>query len=81
VKAEKRYQGHKSRAAWSVSLALFNEESLYRLARYTVRRSETLDAAAKQLAEDLAGARTSEGYRYSKTNIRLALQNYDWTAS
>ncbi len=70
------YQGHKSRAAWNVALYLFNEEPLYREMCSVVRSSRTLDRAAERLLERLP-ERTPDGYRYTKTSVRLALQHWE----
>ena len=70
------YQGHKSRPAWNVALYLFNEEPLYREMCAVVRSSRTLDRAAEALLERLP-ERTPDGYRYTKTSVRLALQHWE----
>lgn len=74
------YQGHKSRAAWNVALYLFNEEPLYRLAQAAVAESATLDNAALNILHFLHEAgvtKTPDGYRYTKTTVRLALQHWE----
>ncbi len=70
------YQGHKSRAAWNVALYLFNDEPLYREMCACVRSSKTLDRAAERLLERLP-PKTPDGYRYTKTTVRLALQHWE----
>jgi len=70
------YQGHKSKPAWNVALWLFNEEPLYRTMCDIVRSSRTLDRAAERLLE-LLPERTPDGYRYTKTTVRLALQHWE----
>lgn len=74
------YQGHKNRACWNVALYLFNEEPLYRLTQAAVAESSTLDNAAENILHFLNEAgvyKTPDGYRYSKTAIRLALQHWE----
>jgi hypothetical protein len=71
------YNGHRSYNAWSVSLYLSNEYTLYRTMVYAVRNSRSKDEAAKHLAGILAGQYTPDGVRFTKTNIRLALRGIE----
>lgn len=70
------YQGHKSRAAWNVALHLFNDYGLYTMMRERVRCAPNKDAAAEDILERVP-ERTPDGYRYTKTTIRLALQHWE----
>lgn len=75
--SHKPYQGHRNRNAWNVALYLFNEYRLYQRMREIVKASRTLDEAADTLANELAGQKTPDGVPYTRTNIRLALQNWE----
>jgi hypothetical protein len=70
------YQGHKNYNAWNVALYLFNEEPVYREMCRIVNSSRTLDRAAVRLLAELP-ERTPDGVRYTKTNVRLALQHWE----
>jgi hypothetical protein len=70
------YQGHKNYNAWNVALYLFNEEPLYREMVRVVRSSRTLDRAAERLMQELP-PETPDGVKFTKTNVRLALQHWE----
>lgn len=70
------YQGHKNYNAWNVCLYLFNEEPLYRAMCSAVAEADTLDDAAARLLRSLPPA-TPDGVRFTKTNVRLALQHWE----
>lgn len=65
------YNGHRSRAAWNVSLWINNDESLYRWAR-ELRQKHSARRAARIMLESLP-ARTPDGYRYTVTSIAEAI--------
>lgn len=70
------YNGHRSKAAWSVALWLGGDEDLYRMALEAVKRCRTKDRAARSLMNTLLGAgivKTPDGAKYSVTTIRAAL--------
>lgn len=70
------YQGHKSRAAWNVSLWINNDEGLYRMAKDCIRHSDNRrEAAASMLnmLEECGATHTPDGYRYTVTTIRAAM--------
>jgi hypothetical protein len=67
------YNGHKSHAAWNVSLWINNDEPLYRLAKDCVRRSSNRQEAAEMILSSLP-EKTPDGVKYTVTNIRLALR-------
>lgn len=73
------YQGHKSKPAWNVALHLFNDFGLYTMVREVVqgkRLSGTLNDAAEEILSRLP-ARTPDGYRYTKTTVRAALEHWE----
>ena len=68
------YLGHRSRAAWNVSLWINNDEGLYRRA-VELRRKFGPGAAARHLVAELP-ATTPDGYRYTETSVREALVDF-----
>lgn len=70
------YQGHRSKPAWNVALWLFNDEPSYRMVQRIVRGSRTLDRAAERLLAELP-EKTPDGYRYTKTTVRAALEHWE----
>lgn len=74
------YQGHKSKPAWNVALYLFNDYGLYKMMCERVKAAPTLDAAADDILARLNQdgiERTPDGYRYTKTTVRAALQHWE----
>ena len=72
AKAASPYTGHKNWTYWNVSLWLFNDEGLYRMALAALRHSPTKDAAARAIVSQLP-ASTPDGARYSFSAVRAAL--------
>ena len=70
------YQGHRNWNHWNVSLWLMNEEPLYRLCQYHIRKCRTMNDAAKAIALDLP-TETPDGAPYSYTAIRAAITNWN----
>lgn len=71
------HNGHRSWAAWNVSLWLNNDEWLYDLARRFARRGPTRDLAARRLLDTLHEfnqTKTPDGARYTFTSIRAAMR-------
>lgn len=70
------YAGHRNWTHWNVSLWLSNDEGLYRTAKTALKRNRTKDAAARELMA-LLPQETPDGARYSFTNIRAALTDFE----
>ena len=70
----KKYNGHKNWAHWNVSLWINNDEGLYHLAPYCVRRGTRDEAARKLLAE--LPSETPDGAKYSLSSVRAALVGF-----
>lgn len=68
----KPYNGHRSWAAWNVSLWINNDEGLYNWARQLVNRHGK-NVAARKMMEELAGQKTPDGAKYTATSIREAM--------
>lgn len=67
------YNGHHCWNCWNVSLWLNNDESLYSLMLYWLRRSKTRRIAARKIQADLP-PRTPDGARYSLRSIIGAME-------
>lgn len=67
-----KYNGHKNRNHWNVSLWIGNDEGLYRAALYFMRRYGNKNDAARMLLACLP-EKTPDGVRYSFTTVRAAL--------
>ena len=77
------YQGHKSKPAWNVALYLFNDYSLYQLMLRVCADCRamgfTMNEMAANILDELRQAgieKTPDGYRYTKTTVRAALQHW-----
>ena len=87
----KPYNGHRSWAAWNVSLWLNNDEGFYNAALFSIQRAKEMQllaigsfARSKSIPEraaiilkNLLPERTPDGARFTFTNLGLALQHFD----
>lgn len=74
------YNGYKNWTHWNVALWIGNDEGLYMLARDTIRRHKTRDAAARAIVNELSEmgiTKTPDGARYSITAVRAALSGLE----
>ena len=67
-----KYNGHRNWTHWNVSLWIGNDEGLYRLARYCIRRASNRTEAARMMLDSLPD-KTPDGATYSVTSVRAAL--------
>ena len=71
-----KYNGHKNKNHWNVSLWSNNDKGLYNLARECIGRTKDRNAAAATflgLLKDQGVTHTPDGKPYSKTAIRAAM--------
>ena len=71
-----KFNGHKNRNHWNVSLWINNDEPLYRMARDMVRRNDSRDEAARMMLRalgDMGIHATPDGAPYSASAIRAAM--------
>ena len=71
--APKPYQGHRSWAAWNVSLWIYNDEWQYRAVRDIAAGPGRIEGKVRQ-ALRLLGDRTPDGARYTAMNVRLVIR-------
>ena len=72
----KTHNGHKNYNHWNVSLWINNDEWLYRMARYFIRRSDSRQAAAVAMLAwftEQGDTHTPDGAPYSVSSIRAAM--------
>ena len=71
------YNGHRSWAAWNVSLWLNNDEGLYRDMRYCIKVSVSRKRAAGlmlHMLKEVGQQCTPDGARYTVTSIMEAMR-------
>ena len=71
--APKAYQGHRSWAAWNVSLWIYNDEWQYRAVRDIALGPGRIEDKVRR-AQRLLGDRTPDGARYTAMNVRLVVR-------
>lgn len=69
----KGYNGHRSWAAWNVSLWLNNDEGIYRRA-FELAERHGIGEGARLMAQELDGQKTPDGARYTATTVREAMR-------
>ena len=70
-----KYNGHKNWNHWNVSLWIANDENLYGLARWAVRRARTRIEATRLLLAQLPD-KTPDGAPYTFSSVRAALVDF-----
>jgi hypothetical protein len=84
----KTFDGHRSHAAWSVSMWLSNDPNWYNAALFSLERAKQLQAESKSSFQrqvsiearasviliKLLPERTPDGTRFTKMNLKLALE-------
>jgi hypothetical protein len=72
----KEYNGHRSWAAWNVSLWLYNDESQYRLMLQAKSQFKSKRNQVKWIMEQLP-PKTPDGAKYSRLTVGLALDELE----
>jgi hypothetical protein len=79
----KDYNGHASWDHWNVSLWIYNEEALYRIAGDCVKRAPSTHHAAEHLLAELQeiygrdDVETPDGAPYTLETLEAALEGFD----
>lgn len=75
----KPYQGHHCWNCWNVALWIGNDESLYRIALDSKRRTKSTAAAAGVFIASIGGpdARTPDGAIYNLSSVKRALDGLE----
>jgi len=68
------YNGHKDKGHWNIALWINNSEGLYHWAVELVKEHGRRKAA-RIMANDLAGTRTPDGFKYTLPRIYEALED------
>jgi len=69
-----KYNGHKNKTAWNVSLWISNDEWLYNLALECIALTDTRKEAAKRFLSCVTPPCTPDNYKYSITNVVSAMR-------
>lgn len=70
-----KYNGHKNRNHWNVSLWIGNDEGLYRLAQDAIDQTKNRTAAVAYFMDHLGGEiKTPDGVQFTKTTVRAAMR-------
>ena len=75
----KRYNGHRNRNHWNVSLWLNNDERLWREMIHFILYAKRKSDAARMMLDSLRSAgitHTPDGVPYSVTTIRAAMRGW-----
>lgn len=69
----KKYNGHRSKNAWNVSLWLNNDYNLYKEIETSLEKNG-LQKTIKMIVFKLEGLKTPDGYIYNKKSIKEAIE-------
>ena len=69
----KKYNGHRSKNAWNVSLHLNNDEDLYAEIEKSLEKNG-LQKTIDMIVFALEGIKTPDGYIYNKKSIKEAIE-------
>ena len=76
-----KYNGHKSKGHWNVSLWIANDEPLYRFAMACIEGGKAKNArrwlviAAHRFLAVYGGEKTPDGFQYTQERVRAALKD------
>lgn len=71
----KKFNGHRSRNAWNVSLWINNEPLYYKLALTCLAQCKNQVAPASQMFCNMVTEKTPDNYYFNPMSVRLALKD------